>query len=150
VSGGDTHACGIRNEAGGKNLYCWGNDNDLQAGQAGGSPVLSPTKVVGATDWRSVSAGVAHSCAVRESGALHCWGWNGRGQLGDGTRTQRSTIGAPLSAAGVPGWREVTTGGFTSCALSTDERIFCWGDGELGTVGNGQSLRDSATSVVHE
>ena len=40
-------------------------------------------------DVRTVSAGEFHSAAIKEDGSLWLWGYNGRGQLGDGTTTAR-------------------------------------------------------------
>ncbi|MFM7046039.1 MAG: hypothetical protein ACKOYG_10925 [Ilumatobacteraceae bacterium] len=39
----------------------------------------------------ALSVGGAHACAVLTSGAFQCWGFNGYGQVGDGTFTNRST-----------------------------------------------------------
>ena len=39
----------------------------------------------------AISAGGSHSCALVGSGRPKCWGWDGYGQLGLGTITQRLT-----------------------------------------------------------
>lgn len=41
---------------------------------------------------RSIVTGAYHACA-RVGAGVYCWGWNGHGQLGDGTRTDRLTAG---------------------------------------------------------
>ncbi len=33
----------------------------------------------------AMSVGGIHTCAVATGGVAYCWGWNSRGQLGDGT-----------------------------------------------------------------
>ena len=89
-----------------------------------------------------VVTGPDHTCAVRSSGALVCWGQNSNGQLGVPTPTRSATpVLVPL--AGVV---EVGCGlGFT-CAIAFDggsgeDRIFCWGSdvegrrGDAGGVG---------------
>ncbi len=38
-----------------------------------------------------MSVGSRHTCARRMDGAVHCWGANEVGQLGDGTMTDRLT-----------------------------------------------------------
>ena len=38
-----------------------------------------------------IAAGQNHTLAVDDCGHLYAWGYNGNGQLGDGTTTNRST-----------------------------------------------------------
>ena len=48
------------------------------------------TAVDGITDAVAITAGDRHTCALRRSGEVVCWGGNTRGQLGDGTTTSRT------------------------------------------------------------
>ena len=88
-----------------------------------------------------VAAGAGHSCAVRSSGRVVCWGKNESGQLGDGSVIERHT---PVLVRGLEDAREVgaTFSNFpfsqnTTCAR-TDSLVWCWGGNENGQVGNGE------------
>ena len=76
-------------------VYSWGWNEHGQLGLRSppGPTVAVPTLVDVITDdggsngdvsFVSVSCGSRHSAAVSENGVLHCWGWDGYGQLGGG------------------------------------------------------------------
>ena len=54
----------------------------------------------GSSDPPVLVAGTSHNLAVAADGTLWAWGWNGYGQLGDGTTTTRLT---PIQVQGLPG-----------------------------------------------
>src|SRR6185503_7298273 len=91
-----------------------------------------PAKVMGLVGAVEVAAGDNHSCARNAAGFVYCWGDNGSGQLGDGTRTSTQKPAAtpvptsavdpmPLSALAL------AVGGAHSCALRSDYAVVCWG-----------------------
>jgi alpha-tubulin suppressor-like RCC1 family protein len=55
--------------------------------------------VTGGVRFAAVAAGYYHSCGLTALGAAYCWGYNGTGLLGDGTRTDSSV---PVKVAGQP------------------------------------------------
>ncbi len=87
VSAGRWHTC-IGYPRAAPTISCRGANFDHQLGRL----------VLGT--FVQVSAGDAHTCAVREDGAVFCWGRNAAGQLGDGTRFNQPRpvqIAEPLS-----------------------------------------------------
>ena len=68
------------------------------------------------------------------------WGSNAKGQLGDGTTTDRST---PAPVPGLTGIKQVAISKFMGYALRSDGTLFAWGNGYLG---NGTT--SSATPVA--
>jgi alpha-tubulin suppressor-like RCC1 family protein len=85
--------------------YCWGYNvnGELGTGTTTGpescdqvnSPDVAcstaPVPVAGGAIFAQTSAGQAHTCGVTAAGVAYCWGFNGNGQLGDGTTTNRLT-----------------------------------------------------------
>jgi alpha-tubulin suppressor-like RCC1 family protein len=63
-----------------------------------------------------------------------CWGYNAGGQVGDGTTTNRST---PVRVGNATTWAVGATGGFHSCAASTNGSVWCWGYNWYGQLGDG-------------
>jgi alpha-tubulin suppressor-like RCC1 family protein len=97
LAAGAEHSCGVTT---GGVAYCWGHNTDGQLG-VGSDAVrrVRPTAVAGGLHFNGVSAGAdsRHTCGVTTDDRAYCWGWNFRGQLGDGTTTSRRT---PVAVAG--------------------------------------------------
>ncbi len=97
-----------------------------------------------------ISAGSYHSIAVNSNGDLYSWGWNGQGQLGNGTNTD-SNVPLPVRAAGTPmaGKKivHVSTGGNfykgSSLALSSEGKVYSWGANDQGQLGNGTATNSN-------
>lgn len=94
VALGEAHSCALIHDG---SVMCWGAND---AGQLGNdnlgqnSPI--PVAVQELTDATEIAAGSDHNCALRENGAVQCWGANSVGQLGDGHTTD-----SPIPAAAV-------------------------------------------------
>jgi alpha-tubulin suppressor-like RCC1 family protein len=62
-------------------------------------------------------------------------GYNGRGQLGDGTTTDRYVAASVLTLnAGI---EAIAAGGNHSCARKSTGALFCWGYNDSGQLGTG-------------
>lgn len=143
ISAGSQYNCGIRDDG---TLWCWGSDSWGRLGLGEDrSPSLEPAQVGADTDWSQVSARAEHTCAVRQSGTLWCWGRGAEGQLGIGSTEQRNT---PTRVGDASDWASVSAGGKHTCALRTDGSLWCWGQGAEGRLGHGDRIdRDLPTRV---
>ncbi len=136
VSGGQTHTCAVVDTGAAK---CWGRNNVAQLGVGGGlSDKLTSTFVTGLSNVSSIAAGWNHTCAVRNDGAVFCWGDDESGQIGKGSVTGNK-YNSPQRVAGVTGATQVAVGFRYSCALTNFGETICWGDNTGGQIGNGQS-----------
>ncbi|PRP90232.1 Regulator of chromosome condensation (RCC1) repeat protein [Enhygromyxa salina] len=91
-----------------------------------------------------IAAGSGHTCVARQSGAVACWGANGAGQLGDGTKVDRSE---PVTVQGLDDAEWLGLGRSHSCALRKSGAVVCWGDNSRGQLGSG-SEHSSARPVA--
>ncbi len=88
-------------------LQCWGNNELLQS--------TVPLALQASNTVAFVSAGYGHTCVVKTSGDLSCFGANSYGQ---------ATPPAPSSVK----YTQVSSGQYHSCAITTTGGIVCWGN----------------------
>lgn len=77
---------------------------------------------------------------LRKNGTVWAWGYNGNGQLGDGTTTQRKTPVQVVGALGVGTLSNITnvSGGYNhAVALGSNGTVWTWGMNTNGQLGNG-------------
>ena len=148
------HSCAIADDG---FAYCWGNNQFGQLGDGTTTDRLVPTRVVGNIPFTRivtasgfaglstepvptprVQAGVAHTCGIAVGGGAFCWGWNGNGQLGDGTSTTRTS---PVAVKGGLPFDELGAGGSYTCGRRGNE-IWCWGSNSAGQLGSGAGLNE--------
>lgn len=86
VAVGVGHTCARTSSA----VWCWGDNTWGQLGsgpiEAVGGQQSTPAQVAGIGSPEGLVSGRYHSCALDASSRVWCWGDNGRGQLGDGSR----------------------------------------------------------------
>jgi len=72
----------------------------------------------------SVSAGESHSLALCSDGTVWAWGINDYGQLGDGTKINRSTT---VQVIGLTDVTAIAAGFYNNLALKQDGTVWAWG-----------------------
>ena len=135
---GSGHTCALHQDG---TISCWGGNWSGQAGQLGadqyGSDIAIPEKVPGITDAVAVAAGGSHTCALRRTGTVSCWGGNWAGQLGKSPTLQ--DIDDPTELVQVSNITDATAiaaGQYHTCALHQNGTISCWGDNSEGQLGS--------------
>lgn len=86
VVAGGGHSCAVTTDG---TAYCWGHDRNGQLGDGLEEETQStvPVLMEAALVFRSLSAGLAHTCGVTTDSVAYCWGLNSFGQLGIGSTT---------------------------------------------------------------
>ena len=135
IAAGENHTCAIlatipsQFVSGG--VRCWGSNSRGQLGTSLGGAhdaiVVLPSLAV------SITAGRAHTCAVRVDGGVSCWGENAFGQLGDDTLTDRAT---PVDVVGLTDVVALSAGDSHTCAVLADGSGRCWGLNQAGQLGD--------------
>jgi alpha-tubulin suppressor-like RCC1 family protein len=146
IAVGLSHACAITATGG---VKCWGNNSNGQLGNGSIASRNTPGDVTGLTSGViSISAGWRNSCALKPSGELKCWGFNGEGQLGNGNNAISGLTPVSVDTSGfIPS--TTSTGGIHSCALVAGGGARCWGSNQYGNLGDNTIInRNVPTSVV--
>ena len=148
VSAGSTHSLAIRSDG---TLWAWGFNGNGRTGLGTTTgDQTTPAQVGTATNWTAVSAGGAHSHAVRSDGTLWAWGENANGMTGLGTTTGFQTT--PTQVGTATNWATVSAAGNSnfhedgySLAIRSDGTLWSWGHNDHGRTGLGTTTGNQLT-----
>jgi alpha-tubulin suppressor-like RCC1 family protein len=123
-------------------LWVWGSGNFGPLGNNDTTNKSTPvTTFAGGTNWKQVNSGANHMAAIKTDGTLWTWGFGANGRLGTNDAISRST---PVTTfAGGNNWKQVSSGGAYTAAIKTDGTLWTWGQGNLGQLGNNDSIARS-------
>ena len=124
----------------------------LAATMAFSLSAAAPSAVDAADDETApmVAAGHIHDLVLKSDGTVWAWGWNGYGQLGDGSTTSSITPVQVSDQTGLTGVIAISAGGYHSMALKSDGTVWAWGYNYYGQLGNGGTTNSSTPVQVSD
>jgi alpha-tubulin suppressor-like RCC1 family protein len=148
LSAGALHTCALTL---GQTVACWGRGMLGALGTGLTVDVAVPVEIALPRPATSVDAGTLHSCVILVGGEAWCWGRNHRGELGLGAPDTPASgdafvalaprpVNTPLRFSSISAGADETT-----CAVTIDEAVYCWGNNLNGTVGSGRFEIDATT-----
>lgn len=132
LDSGSYHTCAIMGD---KTIKCWGRNNQGQLGLGFTSDFAYPTTVPGITNVKQIALGANHTCILNTANQVFCWGANSKGQIAQGTTVQFSAI--PQQISSLSGSKKVSLGYEHSCAVTSNDKVKCWGLNTSGQLGIG-------------
>lgn len=144
-------------------VWSWGRDDHGQLGDRGddtrpGRRVVeyrgqsfscrtTPARITGLPGVRDIAAGGGHSLALLADGTVLSWGYDDRGQLGDGGYADRSF---PSLVQNLVGVRALAAGYHHTIAVLADGTVRACGLNDGGQCGDGTTIHRSVCVVVSD
>jgi alpha-tubulin suppressor-like RCC1 family protein/endonuclease/exonuclease/phosphatase family metal-dependent hydrolase len=138
--------CGITQTG---RMLCWGFNRQGQLGDGTLTNHARPTTVLGGQTWTQVTTGDGSTCATADDGRLWCWGDDRYGQLGDAeTSAPKPT---PTEVAALTSPIQITSAGWLhTCAIPVGGTFTCWGNDEMGQLGDGGTQTVKKLGTAHQ
>ena len=132
VTAGEYHTVALKSDG---TLWAWGYNHKGQLGDNNTTDRHVPTQEDShATNWSAVAAGWWHTVALKTNGTLYAWGFNDKGQLGNGTNEESHKPFQEDSNA--TDWSAVSAGTWHTVALKTNGTLYAWGFNDKGQLGD--------------
>ncbi|MCL4280867.1 MAG: T9SS type A sorting domain-containing protein [Flavobacteriales bacterium] len=128
-------------------VWTWGDNMWGQMGNGTTDRNHVPAQVPGLSDIVAIAdqIGQGHICAVRNDGTVWTWGYNLKGQLGNGTNTDSNV---PVQVSGLDDVVAVSCGMEHTLALKADGTAWAWGRNASGELGDGTIINSNVPVPV--
>jgi alpha-tubulin suppressor-like RCC1 family protein len=127
-------------------MWSWGFNYKGALGVGDTANRSSPTQIGALTTWSKVTAGSYGGLAIKTDGTLWGWGYNRFGWLGTGNTTDYSS---PVQIGAQTDWADIGMGrGYTPMGIKTTGKLYTWGRGTSGELGDGTTVSKSSPVQV--
>lgn len=144
------HTCAVVFHNDRYEVKCWGDNSFGKLGIIGYVDRNIPSDVDGLGNEINMPIDMAltgkhahATCIILGNGKVMCWGYNGVGQLGDGTTINKDV---PVDVIGLDGSspdskaKKIVMTGATACVLLESGKVKCWGNGDYGELARGVNI----------
>jgi alpha-tubulin suppressor-like RCC1 family protein len=154
IAGGGYYTVALKQEG---TVWAWGDNSSGQLGDGTTTSHSTPVQVLGAggigllTGVKAIAAAFGYTVALKQDGTVWAWGYNGDGELGDGTETGYSTPVQVVGPGGIgflTGVTAIAVGLDHTVALKQDGTVWTWGLNEYGQLGDGTTNSQSTPVQV--
>lgn len=145
--------------------YCWGRNRYGEVGDNSTTTRNEPRAVTAATGvllGKTITDitsdgydgdSTTHSCAIANAVA-YCWGDNTNGVLGNNSTTDSLVpVAVYATGSGVLTGKTISrivAGEYHTCALTTEAKIACWGNGQYGRLGNNSTTTSKVPVLIYQ
>lgn len=135
------------------NLWGWGKNLDGELGDGTTTDRHVPTAITALAGVTQVAGnGIisperAHTLFLLSDGTVWATGYNGLGQLGDGTTLNKVT---PIQVPGISGVTQIAAGHAHSLAITQDGKVRAWGYNNTGQLGDNSTVTRTSPVLMHK
>ncbi|MDA9951700.1 hypothetical protein N9D31_03890, partial [Oligoflexaceae bacterium] len=128
-------------------VKCWGTGEYGTIGDGSiGNTNMPGNSAIGITDAIQIYVSNGSACALRASGEVWCWGYNGDGRLGIGSSVTTTTPTKVVGLSDVVMSTHSPSGSL--CGLKSDGSVHCWGNATIYGLGDGTFQSDSLAARI--
>jgi alpha-tubulin suppressor-like RCC1 family protein len=135
IAAGSLHNLALKSDG---TVWAWGFNyfGQVRIGPSGDrGNVLSPVQVTGLAGVSAVAAGGYTSVALKSDRTVWAWGYDGQGQLGNGT-SDEGPHGTPTKVRNLSTAVALGAGVSHALAVLADGRVLAWGDNQTSELGS--------------
>lgn len=137
--------------------YCWGQGTDGKLGdglntQSAVPVAVSKAGVLSGKTVTSISASGYHTCVIASDNYVYCWGQGASGQMGNGSGAG-SAVPVRAGESGLlagKSIKSIASGYYFTCAVTTEDKIYCWGSNGNGQLGNNSNTNVNSPVFVDD
>ena len=146
IAGESSHSLALASNG---TVWAWGSNGYGELGNGTNTDSNIPVQVSlpSGVTITNIAAGGYHSLALASNGRVWAWGYNGDGELGNGTNTD-SNVPLQVSLPSGVTITNIAGGGYHSLALASNGRVWAWGSNNYGELGNGTNTSSSTPVQV--